>query len=121
MNTLHIEASEKTLEILCNKGCIDIKGCSILSNPEFFFTPLFKWLEAYIKNPDKKTIVNCRFEYIDTASFKHLYKFFKKLEDIKLDYLVEINWYYDINDPEILELGELLENRVRFKVQFISS
>ncbi len=119
MNELNIPATEKTLGIHCSKGILEFKGCSILSNPDIFFSPLFDWLKEYINDPEKETIINCHFEYIDSASFKNVFKLFKELEDINVDHTVIINWHYDNNDPEILELGELLDNRIRYEINFI--
>jgi hypothetical protein len=31
----------------------------------------------------------------------------------------QVNWYYDINDPEILELGEILAGRIKIPFNFI--
>ena len=118
MNNLHIEPTVKTLKISGEKGLIEFIGCSILDNPIPFFHPVHDWINTYLKDPPQETVVNCKFEYIDTSSFKHIYLLFKELEKINNDCKIVVNWYVEDSDPEILELGEMLDNRVRFKFNF---
>ena len=121
MDNLLIEATHKTLRIKCIKGLIEFSGCSIIDDPLPFFTPVSDWVKSYIINPPKETVVNCRFDYVDTASFKHIFLIFKQLEKINNDRGVDVNWHVENNDPEILELGEILEGKLKFKFHYIVS
>jgi hypothetical protein len=121
MNELIIEPTRKTLKIKCVKGLVEFSGCSIIDDPVPFFSSVIEWVKAYIKTPPQATVVNCKFDYVDTASFKFIFLIFKELEKINNDHGVSVNWYVENNDPEILELGEILESKVRFKFNYITS
>lgn len=121
MKDLFIEGTNKTMEISCKRGLIAFSGRSILNDPNSFFTPVENWIKEYIKSPESVTIINCKFEYIDTASFKRIFHLLKEFEKIRDNYTVEINWYVDDDDPEIMELGNILENRTVIKFNIIQS
>ena len=120
MKPLLIEPSHKTLKISCNIGLIEFSGRSIMNDPIPFFNPVETWIKNYVKDTPDETVVNCRFEYIDTASFKHIYILLKELEKIDGNFKVTINWYVENNDPEILELGNILDNRINFTFNYIN-
>ena len=59
------------------------------------------------KNPKKLTRVNIHLEYFNTSSSKCILDIFKKLESIKnAGNEVNINWYYEEDDEDMLEAGE---------------
>lgn len=120
MKPLLIEPTHKTLKISCNIGLIELSGRSIMNDPIPFFNPVETWIKNYVKDPPEETQVNCRFEYIDTSSFKHIYILLKELEKIENIFKVTINWYIENNDPEILELGNILDNRINFTFNYIN-
>ena len=58
-------------------------------------------------NPKKLTRVNIHLEYFNTSSSKCILDIFKKLESIKnAGNEVNINWYYEEDDEDMLEAGE---------------
>ena len=79
-----------------------------------FYKPLVDWLEAYKSNPLPHTKVNIQLEYFNTSSSKCILDVFKKLEAInKGDKAVEINWYYEEDDEDMLEAGEDYESIIQ--------
>jgi len=101
------------------EGVIEIKGRSIPENSIEFYKPLVDWLEAYAKDPLKKTQVNIQLEYFNTSSSKCILDVFKKLEAIhKSKHDVVISWFYEEDDEDMLEAGEDYESiiRVPFKM-----
>jgi hypothetical protein len=120
MQNLIIKATPKSFDITCEAGLIEIKGCSIISDPKVFFKPVQTWISAYLKDPADQTIVNMKIDYIDSASTKYLFEILKALEKLNnTRRSINLNWYYDINDPEILELGEVLDGRINIPFNFI--
>jgi hypothetical protein len=99
---------------------IEIKGCSIISDPKVFFKPVQNWIITYLKEPSDVTILNMKIDYVDSASTKFLFEILKSLEKLNnKSRTISLNWYYDINDPEILELGEVLGGRINIPFNFI--
>lgn len=121
MEPINIEGTPKTPSIKFNaeEGVLEIKGRSIPENSIEFYKPLVDWLEAYSKDPQKKTQVNIQLEYFNTSSSKCILDVFKKLEAIhKSKHDIVINWFYEEDDEDMLEAGEDYESiiRVPFKM-----
>ena len=122
MEPISIEGTAKTPSVVFNsdKGVIEIKGRSIPENSVEFYKPLVDWLEEYKKNPLPKTNVNIQLEYFNTSSSKCILDVFKKLEAIhKGKNEVEINWYYEEDDEDMLEAGEDYESIIRVPFKMI--
>jgi len=124
MEALIIEGTQKTPSVSFNgsKGVLEIKGRSIPENSIEFYKPLVDWLEEYSESANESTIVNVHLEYFNTSSSKCILDVFKKLESIhKAHDGVQINWYYEEDDEDMLEAGEDYESiiRVPFKMNEI--
>lgn len=116
MKSLIITGSPKTPTIRFDSkaGIFEIKGRSIPENSVEFYKPLVDWLESYKDEPLPKTTVEIRLEYFNTSSSKCLLELFKKLEAIhKAQNEVEVNWYYEEDDEDMLEAGEDYESIIR--------
>ena len=120
MQNLIIKATPKSFDVSCEPGLIEIKGCSIISDPKVFFKPVQTWIDAYLKDPADHTEVNLKIDYVDSASTKYVFEILKSLEKLNNKRKsISLNWYYDIHDPEILELGEVLAGRIQIHFNFI--
>ena len=108
MDPLIIEGTPKTPAVNFNaNGIIEIKGRSVPEDSIEFYQPLVDWLEAYGNKPMLVTEVFVQFEYFNTSSSKCILSVFKKLESIvRSGNKVQVNWYYDSNDEDLLEAGE---------------
>lgn len=122
MEPINIEGTSKTptVKFDAGQGVFEIKGRSIPENSVEFYKPLVDWLEAYKEGPLDKTSVNIRLEYFNTSSSKCILDVFKKLEAIhKGKNEVEINWYYEVDDEDMLEAGEDYESIIRVPFKMI--
>lgn len=102
------EQSKKTPEvILKSDGYIRISGRSIHEDPDIFFDPLVRWVEAYIQNPRPVTTVNIVLEYFNSSSAKYILTMLQILSTIvEAGKELRINWYYEEGDDDILERGQ---------------
>jgi hypothetical protein len=122
MEPLVIEGTQKTptVEFDPVKGILEIKGRSIPENSIEFYKPLVDWLESYSDSPAAKTVVNVHLEYFNTSSSKCILDVFKKLESLhKSNNVVQINWYYEEDDEDMLEAGEDYESIIRVPFKMI--
>jgi hypothetical protein len=122
MEPLIIDGTTKTPNVNfdAEKGILEVKGRSIPENSIEFYKPLVDWLEEYAQNPFSKTQVNVHLEYFNTSSSKCILDVFKKLEAIhKNKYEVQINWYYEEDDEDMLEAGEDYESIIRVPFKMI--
>ena len=109
MEALSISGTTKTpaVEFDPVQGQFRIIGRSHPENAKIFYKPIIDWLEEYVKNPGVNTILNVQLEHFNTSSSKCILDVFKNLESIyKTDHEVEINWYFEEDDEDILDAGE---------------
>ena len=122
METLLIKQTPQSFKITCEKGQIEIKGCSIINDPKVFFKPLNSWIRIYLKEPSHQTTINLKIEYIDSASLRVFLEVLQSLEKlIDEGKTITLNWYYDPKDPEIFKLGEILSGRLKIPFTFIQN
>ncbi len=103
---LFIESTQKTPFICFKEGKIEIQGRSILENALKFYKPVLDQLEKYTKNPAHTTKAIFKLEYSNSDSNKALFRIIALLESLyKSGYTVWIEWYYEIDDDAIKNLG----------------
>jgi hypothetical protein len=122
MEPIIIDGTAKTPTVKFDsaEGVFEIKGRSIPENSVEFYKPLVDWLDIYKESPLTKTVVNIRLEYFNTSSSKCILDVFKKLEAIhKSKNEVEVNWYYEEDDEDMLEAGEDYESIIRVPFKMI--
>lgn len=120
MENLTITGTPKSFNVKCESGLIEIKGCSIVNDPKTFFAPVLTWVSNYLKDPPDNTSIVIKIDYVDSASTKSLFEIMKYIEkETPADKSFRIDWYYDPNDPEILELGEIFAGRIKIPCNFI--
>ncbi len=122
MEPIIIEGTPKTptVHFDSSEGVFKLEGRSIPENSVEFYKPLVDWLDQYKENPLPKTTVEVKLEYFNTSSSKCILDVFKKLEMIhKAKNDVEIKWYYEEDDEDMLEAGEDYESIIRVPFEMI--
>jgi len=120
MDDLIIKATDKSLGVDISYGIFNFIGRSILTDPKLFFEPINSWVTRYLRQPAEETVVNVKLDYIDTASTQSLYQILQQLNSVRKKGLVMmINWYIEDEDPEMKELGEMVEQRLGVEFNYI--
>jgi SiaC family regulatory phosphoprotein len=122
MEPIIIEGTPKTPSIKfdAKDGVFEIKGRSIPENSVEFYKPVNEWLDNYMQVPLDKTVVNIRLEYFNTSSSKCILDVFKRLETIhRSKHDVEINWFYEEDDEDMLEAGEDYDSIIKVPFKMI--
>ena len=122
MEPIIIEGTPKTptVHFDSSQGVFKLEGRSIPENSVEFYKPLVDWLDQYKEKPLPKTTVEVKLEYFNTSSSKCILDVFKKLEMIhKAKNDVEIKWYYEEDDEDMLEAGEDYESIIRVPFEMI--
>ncbi|MBS3808348.1 MAG: DUF1987 domain-containing protein [Bacteroidales bacterium] len=84
-------------------GVCEIKGESYMESTYTFYLPLMNWLDEYIKTVGKKVQLDIKLLYFNTSATKCLLDIFEILKKYKdQGGEVEINWYYDRDDPDMV-------------------
>lgn len=103
-------------------GEVEIKGSSILVNPEGFYQQLAKKIDSCITESGKQFTLNISLQRINTRSSKWL---FHLLKGLQIKYLgkkfIVINWYYKYDNHAIREVGEMFQSLLRLQVNLIIS
>ncbi len=99
----------------------EIKG---RSSPEVsinFYTPIYEYLEGYeVSDTSREFTANFALEYFNTSSTKCLLGILKRLANIeKRGQKVIVNWYYEEDDEDVLEIGEDLSYFVNIEFNFL--
>jgi len=99
----------------------EIKG---RSSPEVsinFYTPIYEYLESYeVTSSIGDFTANFALEYFNTSSTKCLLGILKRLAKIEdQGKKVIINWYYEDDDEDVLEIGEDLSYFVDLEFNFL--
>jgi hypothetical protein len=108
MENFYLTETPKTPEVSLDAkvGKLLIAGRSIPENSIEFYKPLYDWLDNYSKQPRSNTLLEVKLEYFNTSSSKCLVEIFRRLEEIQQKgYAVNINWFYEEDDEDMLESG----------------
>ena len=124
-NNLKILSStrDKPEVILNPKGIIKITGRLIPENPIDFFNPIDEWINEYFRNPADITYVEIYLEYINSIGTKYLLDTIHKIAHIHLRNKKKkliINWYYKVDDEDILEKGTFFSSVLNVPFNFVS-
>lgn len=101
-----IEPTSKTPLIdFSSAGKLVIAGSSFPENAKEFYDPIIDWIgQLQAQNINMDVVL----EYMNTASAKKLLELLRQLEaNLKIANLT-VNWYYEKDDDDGLEAGQIL-------------
>lgn len=111
MDNIVIKETENTPEIsFKTTGKMYIKGKSLPEDPIKFYTPLFKWAEE-IDADDVQ--IDVKLEYVNTSSSKNILELVKLVDKNPNIKKLILNWYYEEDDMDMLEFGQMIERSTR--------
>jgi len=102
---------EKDLEL----NLIRIVGVLIPENPMPFFEALYSFTEEFVQKT-KKLNLHVDLEYFNTSSARYFYDYLKKVMQISE---LQLTWFYDSDDEDILESGQEFEELCKIKFEFV--
>jgi hypothetical protein len=90
-----------------NRGLLELRGKSSPENAINFYNNLLVALEKYAMYGSRDITANFKYEYFNTSSSKCIFDIFRRLIKIgKQGHNLNINWYYEEEDDDMLEAGE---------------
>jgi hypothetical protein len=119
MKDLIIEESRLRPKVYFNatKGLLNIEGRSLLEYAEELFDPMNKWLEEYLIEPYKETVINIALEYFNSSTAKALIRFLAIVKKMENKTKLIVNFYYD--DDSVLDYGKDFSEIIDLKFNFI--
>lgn len=117
----NIKPTESTPGVVLDPaGIIMIKGRSMDKNAADFYKQIEEWIDTYISDPADQTRVDICLEYFNGINSMIFTSLIKKITEVKLkDKLVDINWYYEEDDDDILAQGENISSILDIPVNLI--
>jgi hypothetical protein len=110
MENIFIKEAPTTPEVRFDfdESYLEIKGVSIPEDTEEFYNPLIEAIEEYIKTEFPREITLAfKLIYVNTSTSAVLGKIIKILEPLEgEDRVVNVNWYYELEDEDMKDLGE---------------
>lgn len=121
MDSLLLEQTRTTPYVLIDpaKGILEMKGRSAPKASVEFYHPIISSINPGFYVGSTLT-ANFALEYFNTSSSKCLFDVLKRLALIeKAGRSVTVNWFYDVDDEDMLETGEDYEAILDMKFNFI--
>ncbi len=108
-------------EIIFNAeiGVCTIAGESYVQAVSTFYNPLILWLKEYTSDNSRSLEFNFKLSYYNTSSSKKYIEILKILQSFKeKGGNLTVNWYYNPEDPDVLEDAEdfMLISRLQFNL-----
>jgi hypothetical protein len=83
-------------------GVCELSGESYMEEAFKFFSPLLDWLKKFTKEGSKKITFNFKLTYFNTSSSRLILDILDIMREYKeRDGEIEVNWYYDSQDPDM--------------------
>lgn len=119
MESLIIKGDFKHPEVAFDaaKGLLELKGNSIPERAEEFYTPIIEWIKNYLKSPYETTTFNFKLIYLNSGSKRYVLDILEIIKSSGNN--VTINWYYEEDDEDMLEMGESYKELVELPINFI--
>ncbi len=118
---IHILRTNQTPEfIFNNEGIFKIRGRGLYCDKPELSDQVISWIEGYLNNPANTTYVTIAFEYLNSLSTSVLISIFRKLSQIILQSKkLVVQWYYEVDDENILDRGKYISSCCDIPIEFI--
>jgi hypothetical protein len=123
MEALDIRATNDTPKVLLDpeNDVFEISGRSLPEDVVSFYQPVLDWLEDYKDAPNDFTEFVFKYIYFNTATSKLVQDILIKLEEIhESGDKVQVIWFYEEDDEDMLDLGEEFSENVDIPFEIIS-
>jgi hypothetical protein len=117
---LHILPTVNTPEFLLNSdGIIKIKGRGLVGSNSEVVQSIMNWIDEYLTSPSEITYVIIALEYLNSLSSALLVSILRKLTQVNIQSgKLEIQWYYEEDDEDIIERGEFIAEAFKIPIKF---
>lgn len=124
MENLSIEPSSLTPYVFFDTqtGILELKGRSSPDNAVIFYEQLMIFFDKYYELDPRDITINVGLEYFNTSSLKCIFQILRRIKDgaDKSACALEINWFYEEDDEDMLETGEDISALLDIEFNFYS-
>jgi hypothetical protein len=102
------------------EGVITIKGRANMLATSADFELIMDWLDKYLADPAETTYVRICIEYLNSYCTAKLLTILKKLSGVILNNKkLDIKWYYEKDDEDLLERGEHVADVLELDMNYV--
>ncbi len=103
-------------------GYLLIKGKSVpFEYPEIFDT-IHDRLRVYMRKPEKRMLIDIDLSAINAASKRSIMQTFQLFEEMNKEGAnVRVNWFYQPDDEDVYELGEICKSSFNINIDLWES
>jgi hypothetical protein len=123
MEALDIRATNDTPKVLLDpeNKIFEISGRSLPEDVVTFYQPVLDWLDEYKIEALDITEFVFKYVYFNTATSKLIQDILMRLEEIKqTGNKVQVIWFYEQDDEDMLDLGEEFSENVDIPFEIIA-
>jgi len=109
LEAIILEKTKNSPEIILDveNNSFKIAGRSIVEDPGEFYSPIYAWLEEYVKSPLDDTDFIIDLEYFNSSSARQIMELIMLLEKInEIGKKVKVSWMYEEGDEMSKERGD---------------
>jgi hypothetical protein len=109
MTKIDIPATDESPKVIfdTDRGILEIVGKSLPEDTKGFYDPIINVVQKYVNKPKPHTVINLNLNYLNSSSTKKILELVTHFETIeKRGFSVELNWFYEENDDDMLEEGQ---------------
>jgi len=124
MEIIRILPTDVSPEVIFDieKNNFSIKGKSVVTEVDSFYTPLLDWLENAEQKVDNRIDFVFDLEYFNIFSSKRILFILYKLSDLKKAGVdINVIWHFSMEDDDMKEVGEDFACMVNLPFEFISN
>ena len=89
------------------KGYLIIEGKSYPEDSSALYEPLIEWCEEILDYKYPRLEIDIKINYMHSSTEKMLMELFEKLAPITEFKEIKVDWYYDMDDPDMKELADI--------------
>ncbi|MBL4752421.1 MAG: DUF1987 domain-containing protein [Flavobacteriales bacterium] len=133
MKVLNIDPTECSPGVLMDPGAntFVIWGESRPEDAREFYLPILNWMDEYQKfrywkddqfsKGQELAVFEFKFEYLNSTSAKFILDLLIKIGNFQEDKMdIKVHWYYDEEDLDMKESGELFETMCNVTFEYLS-
>jgi len=118
---VHILPSNKTPEVFLNpEGSVKIIGRAIDETRTKFSEQILIWIDDYLLKPAATTEVVIALEYMNSFNSIIMASILRKLYELnQQSKKINIKWYVEEDDDDLLERGQYISSTFNIPIEFI--
>lgn len=120
---VHILPTNKTPEVFLDPaGIIKITGRAIDESRTKFSEQIMIWIDAYLLIPARSTEVTIALEYLNSYNSIIFATILRKLSEVnQQSKKLNIKWYVEEDDDDLLERGQYISSTFNIPIEFITT